>query len=52
MLNASPPANYRPGADPLSIPDNVVAIWKKHGFYWGGDWKSAKDYMHFTFTGN
>ena len=48
----SPPANYRPGADPLSIPDNVVAIWKKHGFYWGGDWKSAKDYMHFTFTGN
>ena len=29
----------------------VVAVFKKHGFYWGGDW-SAKYYdpMHFTYT--
>lgn len=25
----------------------VVAIFKKHGWSWGGDWKSLKDYPHF-----
>lgn len=25
----------------------VVAIFKKHGWVWGGDWKSLKDYPHF-----
>ncbi len=30
----------------------VVGIWKAHGFYWGGDWKSYHDYMHFTYTNN
>lgn len=24
----------------------VVNIFKKHGFTWGGDWKSFKDYPH------
>ena len=28
-----------------------VAICKKHGFEWGGDWKSFKDYPHFQMTG-
>lgn len=41
---------YQPGVDPYSVTPEVVAIWKKHGFYWGGDWKSSKDYMHFTYT--
>ncbi len=41
---------YRPGVDPYSVTPEVVAIWKKHGFYWGGNWKSSKDYMHFTYT--
>lgn len=41
---------YRPGVDPYSVTPEVVAIWKKHGFYWGGAWKSSKDYMHFTYT--
>lgn len=32
--------------------DEVVAIWKKHGFYWGGDWNNSRnDPMHFTYTG-
>ena len=31
--------------------ETVVAIWKKHGFYWGGDWNSRNDPMHFTYTG-
>lgn len=43
---------YRPGSDPYSVTQQVVNIWKKHGFYWGGDWKSYKDYMHFTYTNN
>lgn len=41
---------YSPGVDPYSITPEVVAIWKKQGFYWGGNWKSSKDYMHFTYT--
>lgn len=41
---------YRPGVDPYSVTPQVVAIWKKQGFYWGGNWKSTKDYMHFTYT--
>lgn len=41
---------YKPGVDPYSITPKVVAIWKKQGFYWGGNWKSTKDYMHFTYT--
>lgn len=42
--------SYRPGVDPYSVTPKVVAIWKRHGFYWGGDWKKSKDYMHFTYT--
>lgn len=31
--------------------DRVVAIWKNHGFYWGGDWsKKYYDPMHFSYT--
>ena len=43
---------YKPGVDPYSVTPTVVAIWKKHGFYWGGDWNSYQDYMHFTYTNN
>ena len=42
--------SYRPGTDPYSVTSQVVQIWKNHGFYWGGDWKTTKDYMHFTYT--
>lgn len=41
---------YLPGTDPYSVTPQVVEIFKKHGFYWGGDWTSSKDYMHFTYT--
>lgn len=27
--------------------DPCVKAFKKHGFRWGGDWKSLKDYQHF-----
>jgi len=36
---------------PYYINSKVVALWKKHGFYWGGDWSSNYyDPMHFTYT--
>ena len=27
--------------------DLCYRLFKKHGFTWGGDWKSSKDYQHF-----
>ena len=32
------------------LPKEVVSAFKDHGFTWGGDYKSPKDYMHFTYT--
>lgn len=29
----------------------VVNIFKKHGFSWGGDWNSFKDYPHLEYKG-
>ena len=43
---------YKPGKNRYSITPEVVEIWKKHGFCWGGDWTEKKDYMHMTFTNN
>ena len=40
---------YRPGSDPYSVTQEIVNIWKQHGFYWGGDWSSPIDYMHFSY---
>ena len=43
------PGEWRPGEDPYSIaPEGaVVRIFKAHGWRWGGDWTSCKDYQHF-----
>lgn len=41
--------HYSPGTDPLSVTEPIINIWKQHGFYWGGDWTSLKDYMHFSY---
>lgn len=40
---------YKPGENPYSVTDEVVAVFKKYGFYWGGEWDSPKDYMHFSY---
>lgn len=32
---------------PYTVTAKVVAIFKKHGFRWGGDWRTMKDYQHF-----
>ena len=41
--------DWRPGDDPYSMgPDcSVVRVFKQHGWRWGGDWRSCKDYQHF-----
>ncbi len=31
-------------------PDSyIVKLFKRHGFKWGGDWRSIKDYQHFEY---
>lgn len=42
-------SGYAPYKNPYAVTPEVVQIWKNHGFYWGGDWTSLKDYMHFTY---
>lgn len=45
---------WKPGEDPLSIPEDgdVVNAFHKYGFSWGGNaWRSANDYMHFSYFG-
>lgn len=42
-------SHYSPGSDPYSVTPQIINIWKQHGFYWGGDWNSPKDYMHFSY---
>lgn len=31
----------------MTSDDLCVRLFKQHGFRWGGDWKSRKDYQHF-----
>jgi len=35
----------------FTITPAVVAIWKRYGFAWGGDWSRRKDTMHVEFLG-
>ena len=43
---------YQGGAShPYDIPKQYVDIFHAHGWSWGGNWNSVKDYMHFEFNG-
>lgn len=33
------------------IPNGIIKIFKKHGFSWGGEWRTLKDSMHFEYVG-
>lgn len=37
--------------DNPEIPMELVKIFRKYGFYWGGDYTSLKDWMHFEWHG-
>jgi hypothetical protein len=34
-----------------NMPRKFINIFKKYGFYWGGDWQGFKDPMHFEWYG-
>jgi hypothetical protein len=42
-------ANHRPGM--IQPGDAVVRAFAEIGWAWGGDWKTAKDWMHFSASG-
>ena len=44
--------SYQPGENKYSITQEVVRIWEKEGFSWGGSWTEKKDFMHLTYTNN
>ena len=35
----------------IEADDACVRIFARHGFLWGGDWTTCKDYQHFSTTG-
>lgn len=45
--------NWRdnPVGGPHHMPPEVVDIWRRYGWTWGGLWESFRDYMHFEFVG-
>lgn len=57
-LNVSPEsaAAYadRSANFPYKIDENDLCykLFKEHGFTWGGDWNSCKDYQHFQYQNN
>lgn len=45
------PRNRCDTDQPYTVPDELVQIFKNHGFSWGGNWRRNKDYMHFEWHG-
>lgn len=46
--NAAPYADRsRPSHYKITHDDICCKLFKQHGFKWGGDWKTIKDYQHF-----
>ncbi len=51
-INPDQNGYYEGGAShPYDMPKQFVDIFHAHGFSWGGNWRSIKDYMHFEFNG-
>ena len=45
---------WKPGVDEYSMAEDssIVRAFYSIGWGWGGNWKSKKDYMHFSYTNN
>lgn len=39
-------AQYDP-TQPGTVTEDIAAIFKSHGWQWGGDWQDRKDWQHF-----
>lgn len=51
-VDINPDTNpYTSGTAPHDMPQAYVDIFHRHGWSWGGNWRSVKDYMHFEFNG-
>lgn len=50
-IDINPDTNPYTTADTHDIPPAVSDIFKRNGFIWGGDWRPAKDWMHFEYAG-
>ena len=44
---AAPYANRSKVTSPYKISTKVVELFARHGFRWGGYWRTVKDYQHF-----
>ncbi len=42
---------WRPYEDIYSVTPEVVNIFRRHNFSWGGSWVTPQDYMHFSYFG-
>ena len=42
---------WRPYEDIYSVTPEVVNIFRKYNFSWGGSWVTPQDYMHFSYFG-
>lgn len=50
-IDINPDTNPYHDSPAHDIPPAVADIFKRNGFGWGGDWKGAKDWMHFQYEG-
>ncbi len=52
-IDINPTTNpfIRGGSASYDMPQGYIDAFRNHGFSWGGDWNSVKDYMHFEFNG-
>ncbi|MDN5803198.1 MAG: M15 family metallopeptidase, partial [Microlunatus sp.] len=44
-------SNPRSSKFTSNLPPKVVSLWIRHGFYWGGHYRTTPDTMHFEYVG-
>ncbi len=49
-IDMDPDKNPRQSVLKTSFPDWYINTWKRHGWFWGGDFRSLRDSMHFQYA--